>query len=138
MGSHKEDIGKLQEQIKIVAAETLKIQSEHYRLEDNINHIVADFLLTVKHIEVDPVDLELGHWPCEESPTGCCVYGKDTAIEVPKNDENYIYFAKDGVVWRVSRRLSGAPKGHKERVADLDSSGDFCLICRESFKRKIK
>ena len=43
-------------------------------------------------------------------------------------EKDFMYFVKDGAVWRVPRKQPGVPKGRQERVADAGISQDSNYI----------
>ena len=43
-------------------------------------------------------------------------------------EKDFMYFVKDGAVWRVPRKQPGVPKGRQERVADAGISQDTNYI----------
>jgi|SoiMethySBSTD1v2_1073268.scaffolds.fasta_scaffold1049425_2 hypothetical protein len=43
-------------------------------------------------------------------------------------EKDFMYFVKDGAVWRVPRKQPGQPKGRQERVTDAGISQDTNFI----------
>jgi hypothetical protein len=47
---------------------------------------------------------------------------------VQRDDKNYLYFIKQGAVWRVPRKQPGVPKGKPEKIADAGIEMDYSFI----------
>jgi hypothetical protein len=45
-----------------------------------------------------------------------------------KREKDFMYYVKDGNVWKVPRKQPGVPKGRAERVADGGIEMDFSFI----------
>ncbi len=45
-----------------------------------------------------------------------------------KREKDFMYYIKDGSVWKVPRKQPGVPKGRPEKVADGGVSMDFSYI----------
>ena len=64
----------------------------------------------------------LGCELCGECMTGCRRDAKNSL------DKNYLYFSKQGAVWRVPRKQPGVPKGKPEKIADAGIEMDYTFI----------
>jgi hypothetical protein len=47
---------------------------------------------------------------------------------VTRDDQNYLYFIKEGGVWRVPRKQPGVQKGKPEKVTDAGIEMDYSYI----------
>jgi hypothetical protein len=47
---------------------------------------------------------------------------------VTRDDMNYLYFIKEGAVWRVPRKQPGVQKGKPEKVVDAGIEMDYSYI----------
>jgi hypothetical protein len=45
-----------------------------------------------------------------------------------RREKDFMYYIKDGSVWKVPRKQPGVPKGRPEKVADGGISMDFSFI----------
>ena len=45
-----------------------------------------------------------------------------------RREKDFMYYIKDGSVWKVPRKQPGVPKGRPEKVADGGVSMDFSFI----------
>ena len=45
-----------------------------------------------------------------------------------RREKDFMYYIKDGSVWKVPRKQPGVPKGRPEKVADGGVSMDFAFI----------